>query len=46
MTQEKVAVFLGVSVATILRLERGDSCGDLTRAKIEKTLSQQSQEVA
>jgi len=46
MTQEKVAVFLGVSIRTVLRLEGGESCGDLTRAKIEKVLAQQSQEVA
>jgi transcriptional regulator with XRE-family HTH domain len=40
MTQPKVAEFLGVSRATIARLERGEDCGDLTRSKIEKLLQQ------
>jgi DNA-binding XRE family transcriptional regulator len=40
MTQTKVASFLGISRATVARLERGESCSDLMRAKIEKQLGQ------
>jgi DNA-binding XRE family transcriptional regulator len=41
MTQPQVAVFLGVSRATIARLERGDDCLELTAAKINQKLAQQ-----
>jgi DNA-binding XRE family transcriptional regulator len=40
MTQKRLAGFLGVSVPTIKRMERGEGCSDLMRAKIEKAMSQ------
>jgi DNA-binding XRE family transcriptional regulator len=40
MTQAQMAVFLGVSVGTVVRLERGEKCYDVTRVKIEKRLGQ------
>lgn len=41
MTQLDMAVFLGVSIGTIVRLERGEACYDLTRVKIDKKLKAQ-----
>ncbi len=42
MTQQKAAVFFGVSKATYVRIEQGKGCGDLIRAKIERILAQQA----
>jgi DNA-binding XRE family transcriptional regulator len=40
MTQEKAAIFFGVSYATYIRVEQGKGSGDLIRARIEKALNQ------
>jgi DNA-binding XRE family transcriptional regulator len=45
-TQERMAEFLGVSRATIVRLERGGPCYDITRAKIENILAGKKSEAA
>jgi DNA-binding XRE family transcriptional regulator len=37
-TQEKAAVALGISIATIQRLEAGASCSELTEARIQKRI--------
>lgn len=39
-TQSKVAEEFGISRNTVARLERGEGCSDLMRAKIEKWLGQ------
>jgi transcriptional regulator with XRE-family HTH domain len=39
MTQKQMAGFIGVTLATISRIENGEACRDLTRAKIEKLLN-------
>jgi len=41
MTQTKVAEHLGISRATVARLERGENCSDLMRAKIMKLVKGQ-----
>jgi transcriptional regulator with XRE-family HTH domain len=41
MTQVQVAVFLGVSRGTVVRLERGFGCLELTASKINQKLDQQ-----
>lgn len=41
-TQRQMAVALGISLATLCRIEAGDSVADLTRAKIEKFLNSQA----
>ena len=38
MSQDDMADFLGLSRGTIVRLERGEKCYDVTRVKIEKKL--------
>jgi DNA-binding XRE family transcriptional regulator len=40
LTQPQFARWVGVSRPTIARIERGDPIADLTRARIEKMLSQ------
>jgi DNA-binding XRE family transcriptional regulator len=44
MSQPKAAIFFGVSMATICRIEAGKGCGYLTQFKIEQILDQQSRE--
>lgn len=39
MTQEECAVVLGISVPTLQRLESGAAGSDLTRARVEKRLT-------
>jgi transcriptional regulator with XRE-family HTH domain len=41
MTQKQMAGFIGVTLATISRIERGEACLDLTKAKILKLLNGQ-----
>lgn len=43
MTQPQAAVFFGISMGTLCRLEKGKHVGDLTRAKLLKVLAQQTQ---
>lgn len=40
MTQEQMAVWLGLGMRTLIRIEQGSVPRDLTRAKIEKRLAQ------
>lgn len=35
-SQGRLALYLGVSRATVVRMERGEKVSDLTRAKIER----------
>lgn len=37
-TQKRMAEFLGLSRATVARLEAGGPCYDITRGKIEKII--------
>ncbi len=40
MTQPQAAALLRISMSTYVRVEGGEGCSDLTRAKITKILSQ------
>jgi DNA-binding XRE family transcriptional regulator len=40
MTQKQAADFFNVSRSTILRLERGEDCGDLVAAKVARLIQQ------
>ena len=42
MTQPQAALMFRISLSTLVRLEMGGGCSDLTRAKIEKVLNQYS----
>lgn len=42
LTQPQMAVLVGISLATLVRMEQGASVSDLTRAKVEKFLNSQS----
>jgi len=42
MTQTQMAAFLGLSLETIVRLEYGKPCTELTSAKIESKLKAQA----
>jgi transcriptional regulator with XRE-family HTH domain len=46
MTQPKVAVLLGVSLATLQRLENGARGSDLSRARIENRLKSLTERVS
>jgi transcriptional regulator with XRE-family HTH domain len=45
MSQDKFAEVVGLSVRTIIRVEQGESLGDLARVKLEKYLALQGQAV-
>ena len=38
--QDRLANFLGISKSTVVRLERGEKCIELTRVKIERRLAE------
>lgn len=40
-TQMQAASFFRVGLSTVIRIEQGKGCSDLTRTKIEKLLAQQ-----
>lgn len=39
-TQSRLANYLGISLGTVVSLEHGRKCMDLTRAKVEQRLSE------
>lgn len=42
-TQKQLAAAMGVSVGTIMNIERGASVSDLTRAKVERFINLQTE---
>lgn len=42
LTQPQLAVAIGISLATLVRIESGASVSDLTRARVDKFLNSQS----
>ncbi len=42
MSQRRMAVAVGLSLGTLVKLEGGDHVSDLTRAKVQKFLNSQA----